>query len=75
VVGFSYELIRLSGRYGREGLFRTLILPGLLLQKLTTREPGDDMLQVAVTALETVREVELAADGTAAGDGAGELAS
>lgn len=58
VVGISYELIRLAGRHGRKGLFRLLILPGLLLQRLTTREPTDDMLQVALAALNAVRELE-----------------
>lgn len=55
VSGLSYELIKLAGRYKA---VRTLVYPGLLLQKLTTREPNDAQLEVAIRALKTV----LAAD-------------
>ncbi len=51
VVSVSYEVLRLGGRYPRSPLVKLLIWPGLLLQKLTTREPEDDQLEVALTAL------------------------
>ncbi len=51
VAGISYELLKLSGRYRSRRFVRALILPGLWLQKLTTQPPDDDMLEVALCAL------------------------
>ena len=51
VAGVSYEALKLSGKYRSSRLVRTLIAPGLWLQKLTTAEPDDDMLEVALCAL------------------------
>ncbi|SHI16259.1 Uncharacterized conserved protein YqhQ [Sporobacter termitidis DSM 10068] len=53
VVGLSYELLKLAGRY--DNLFtRILSAPGKALQKLTTAEPDDDMLAVALESLKLV---------------------
>jgi uncharacterized protein YqhQ len=54
VAGISYELIKLSGKYGNLPLVKILIGPGLLLQKLTTREPDDSQVEVAIKALEGI---------------------
>lgn len=54
VAGFGYEFIRFSGRYYQNGWARILIAPGLWLQGLTTREPDDQQLEVALTALREV---------------------
>ncbi len=54
VAGISYELIKLSGKYGQRPLIRMIIAPGLLLQKLTTREPDDSQVEVAIKAFEGV---------------------
>ncbi len=62
VAGIAYEIIRFSARYDHHPLVRLLILPGLWLQKLTTREPDDDMVACAIAALQPV----LAADGVLA---------
>lgn len=51
VAGLAYELIRFSGRHHRNWLLRPLIWPGLWLQRLTTREPDDAMLEVALASL------------------------
>ena len=51
VAGSSYELLKLSDRYRRLPLVGALILPGLWLQKITTREPDDRQLEVAADAL------------------------
>lgn len=51
VSGVSYEALKLSGKYRSSKLVRMLIAPGLWLQKLTTAEPDDDMLEVALCAL------------------------
>ncbi len=50
VAGLAYELIRAAAR-GSSSLVSALMLPGLWLQRLTTREPDDDQLEVAMTAL------------------------
>ncbi len=52
--GIGYEFIRLSGKYGNKGWFRFAITPGLWTQKLTTREPRDDQVEVAIAALAKV---------------------
>ena len=54
VAGVSYEIIRLAGRYKDSRLLTVLVSPGLLLQRLTTRPPTDDQLEVASTALQAV---------------------
>ncbi len=51
ISGLSYELIRLSAPRCRRGLFRLIVLPGLALQRITTKEPSDDQLEVAIFAL------------------------
>lgn len=53
IAGLSYEIIRLAGR-SNFILIRILSAPGLWLQKLTTREPEDDMIEVAIAAVEAV---------------------
>jgi uncharacterized protein YqhQ len=53
VAGISYEIIKLMGRSDSKIVYY-LSYPGLLLQKLTTREPDDSQLEVALTALKEV---------------------
>ncbi|HET6947934.1 MAG TPA: DUF1385 domain-containing protein [bacterium] len=57
VAGLSYEVIRAGARYR---WFRPLVTPGLWLQRLTTREPRDPEIEVAVRALRDVLERERA---------------
>jgi uncharacterized protein YqhQ len=59
VAGISYEILRFSAGHDDKPLMRMLIAPGLALQKLTTREPEDGMVQCAIAALKPV----LIADG------------
>jgi uncharacterized protein YqhQ len=49
--GISYELIKLSATAYRYAFFRIFVLPGLWLQKITTIEPDDQQLEVALVAL------------------------
>jgi uncharacterized protein YqhQ len=58
VAGLAYEVIRWAGRNRRKSWVRTLMWPGLQLQKLTTREPSLDQLAVSIAALEAVLAVE-----------------
>ncbi len=51
IAGASFEVLRISARNRRRLLFALLVAPGLWLQRLTTREPSDDQLQVAIEAL------------------------
>jgi len=55
--GISYELLRLSGRYRDSIVMRIFTLPGLAFQRLTTREPSEDMIEVAVKAVEEVSKL------------------
>ena len=55
VAGISYEIIRFAGR-SKNSLVRLAILPGLWLQYLTTREPDDSQIEVAIKSLEAVQE-------------------
>ena len=61
VVGISYELIKLAGRY--DNAFTKIIsAPGKALQHLTTREPDDEMIKVAIEALKRVLPEEEGSD-------------
>jgi uncharacterized protein YqhQ len=59
IAAISYELLRLSAAHYHRAWVRALVAPSLAFQKLTTREPDDQMLAVAIAALLPV----LAADG------------
>ncbi len=57
VAGISYEALRFSGKeYDNHWWVRMLVKPGLWLQKLTTAEPTDDMLEVAIASIKRVTE-------------------
>lgn len=57
VAGISYEIIRFAGR-SQNRWVACAITPGLWLQYLTTREPSDDQIEVAIAAFEAVRPPE-----------------
>ena len=55
VIGsISYELLKLSDKHKDSRIMRILTMPGLAFQHLTTREPDDDMLEVAIEAVKKV---------------------
>lgn len=58
VAGVSYEIIRYAGKHDDLLWVHRLILPGLLLQKLTTREPEDEMIEVAIASVKAVLPAE-----------------
>lgn len=58
VAGIAYEVIRFAGARKDSLLARTLVYPGLLMQKLTTREPEPGMVEVAIQSLKGVLETE-----------------
>ncbi|MFW5986365.1 MAG: DUF1385 domain-containing protein [Halanaerobiales bacterium] len=54
IAGTSYEIIKMAGQKNAGSFIRAIAAPGLYLQKLTTREPDDSMLEVAITALKAI---------------------
>jgi|WetSurMetagenome_2_1015567.scaffolds.fasta_scaffold10530_2 uncharacterized protein YqhQ len=58
VSGLSYELIRFSASRYQKGIFRLLVMPGLTLQRITTKEPSDDQLEIAIRALKESLELD-----------------
>ena len=53
IAAFSYEIIRFSGAHQDAWFGRMLSQPGLILQRLTTRQPDDSQIEVAICAMET----------------------
>ena len=58
IAGLSYEVIRLAAKHMDRSWVRALMRPGLLLQRLTTREPDLDQLEVAIASLRAVFTAE-----------------
>jgi uncharacterized protein YqhQ len=57
----GYEILRLGARYRANPVVRVIMYPGILVQRITTRQPTDDMIEVAIVSLEEA----LLADGQA----------
>jgi len=62
VAGIAFEFIMWSARHQDSALVRMLVWPGLQLQKLTTREPSDDMVEIAMASLKKVLSMEKEAE-------------
>ena len=58
IAAVAYEVIRWSGRYEDVALVKLISAPNLLLQKLTTRWPDDDQIEVAVAAMQTALDAD-----------------
>ncbi|MFM7718629.1 MAG: DUF1385 domain-containing protein [Actinomycetota bacterium] len=63
IAGIAYELLRIGARFPDSALVRAIMLPGLWLQRITTRTPEPDQVEVAMTAFRTL----LAHEGERAG--------
>jgi uncharacterized protein YqhQ len=61
IAGLAYELIRFAGKHANNKVVRWFLAPGLWLQRLTTRQPSLDQLEVSIRALQQVLERERAA--------------
>jgi len=72
IAGLSYEVLRLSGKRPDSPWLRPIVAPGLWLQRITTREPTDEMLEVALLSLRKVLWRE--SQGSAAGANGGAAA-
>jgi uncharacterized protein YqhQ len=58
IAGIAYEIIRFAGKHPQNPALRTLLAPGLWLQRLTTREPTLDQIEVSIRALREVLRLE-----------------
>jgi uncharacterized protein YqhQ len=65
IAGAGFESIRFMAKHRTNPVIRILLLPVLGTQKFTTREPSDDMLEVAITAFNSAREGEISQVGQA----------
>jgi uncharacterized protein YqhQ len=54
IAGLSYELLKFSDKHKNIFLFKMLIAPGLLMQKITTKEPNEKQIEIAIRALKEV---------------------
>jgi uncharacterized protein YqhQ len=59
IIGISYEFIKLAGKFPKSKILKIISIPGLLFQKLTTRNPSEEQLEVAIAALEKVINREI----------------
>lgn len=60
IAGIAYELIRFAGKFRHSGVVNAMFAPGLATQYLTTVEPDDDQIEVALVALRAVVDAEAA---------------
>jgi uncharacterized protein YqhQ len=58
IAGLAYELIRFAGKHQSNRVLMTLLAPGLWLQRLTTRQPSLDQIEVSIRALKEVLALE-----------------
>ena len=58
IAGFSYEILKFGSKHQDNIIFRSVTLPGLWIQKITTKEPTKKQLEVSVAALKKVLELE-----------------
>jgi uncharacterized protein YqhQ len=69
IAAVGYEILRFGARHRANPVVRAIMLPGILVQAITTRQPSDDMIEVAIVSMEQALE----ADGEALPDGSGTL--
>jgi uncharacterized protein YqhQ len=58
IAGLAYEVVRFAGKHPQNTVLRTFLAPGLWLQRLTTREPTLDQIEVSIRALREVLRLE-----------------
>jgi uncharacterized protein YqhQ len=58
IAGIAYEVIRFAGSHPHNPILRTILAPGLWLQRLTTRSPSLDQIEVSIRALHEVLRLE-----------------
>ena len=69
IAAIGYEILRWGARHRGNPIIRAIMWPGILVQMITTRQPTDDMIEVAIVSMEQALE----ADGEALPAGSGAL--
>jgi uncharacterized protein YqhQ len=69
IAAVGYEILKLGARHRANPVVKTLLYPGLLVQKITTKQPTDEMIEVAIVSMEQALE----ADGEAVPAGSGDF--
>ena len=76
IAAVSYEVIRFSGRHAANPLVALITAPSLALQSLTTRQPDDDQIEIAIAAMQQAQAADAeGAEGTEAAESPGTLAA
>ncbi|HEX7471663.1 MAG TPA: DUF1385 domain-containing protein [Candidatus Limnocylindrales bacterium] len=70
IAAVGYEILRWGARHRRNPLVHAILMPGIWVQKITTRQPTDDMIEVAIVSLEEA----LLADGETVPEGSADFA-
>ena len=70
IAAVSYELLRFGARHRDSAVIRAIFAPGIWVQKITTKQPTDDMIEVAIVSMEQA----MAADGETLPEGSGTIA-
>lgn len=63
IAGISYEILKFSGKHFKNPIMKLLIAPGLMLQKITTKEPDDSQLEVALISIRASLDMEVPKEG------------
>jgi len=63
IAGVSYEILKFSGKHFENPLVKILIMPGLFVQKITTQEPDDSQLEVALISIRASLDMDIATEG------------
>ena len=58
IAGVGYEILKLGARYRNNPLVKVLIAPGILVQMITTKQPSDDQIEVAIVSMEQALEAD-----------------
>ncbi len=58
IAGVSYEFLKFSAKYEKNFIIRLFVLPGLFIQRLTTKEPDDKQLEIALNSLKESLKIE-----------------
>lgn len=58
IAGISYELLKVSDKHQKNPLFKLISMPGLWLQKITTKEPNNKQIEVAIASLKILLKIE-----------------
>ena len=54
IAGISYEALKIAGKFNKNPFFKMLNWPGLIIQKITTKEPNKKQIEVAIRAVKSI---------------------